>query len=314
MKTLINFLMEGAQDGTGAGASSGSVLTQGGTSQAAGAAGNPGLGSGQQESTNSQAGTQSAGGNQASDWKLALPKEIQSDPALGVIHDVAGLAKSYINAQKLVGADKIPVPSKHATEDDWKNVFHKLGLPQKAEDYKVTLPKDVTLDAEVLKQFQVAAHGAGVLPQQAGKLAEWFIKYNSEATSKIQESAKTAQAKGLEDLKKDWGQAFDKNVAIAQMVVKDFADDATFKYLDESGLGNDVNLIRFLSKIGSSMGEDKIKGAGITAQSVTPKDAKAQIDMVMKNKSHPYWDKEHTNHHAAVKEMQDLFNQAYTVS
>ena len=33
------------------------------------------------------------------------------------------LLKSYKHAQSLVGADKIPVPNKHATDEDWNEVF-----------------------------------------------------------------------------------------------------------------------------------------------------------------------------------------------
>ena len=36
------------------------------------------------------------------------------------IKDIESLAKSYVHAQKLVGADKIPVPNKFATEKEAK--------------------------------------------------------------------------------------------------------------------------------------------------------------------------------------------------
>ena len=55
------------------------------------------------------------------------------------------LLKSYKHAQKLVGADKIPVPNKHATEEDWNEVFKRLGAPDKPEDYKYNI-KDQELD------------------------------------------------------------------------------------------------------------------------------------------------------------------------
>ena len=54
----------------------------------------------------------------ATDWKESLSEELRSDKSLENIKDIEGLAKSYVHAQKLVGADKIPVPNKFATEKD----------------------------------------------------------------------------------------------------------------------------------------------------------------------------------------------------
>ncbi len=82
------------------------------------------------------------------DWRTSLPDDLKNEPSLKLINDVSGLAKSYVSAQKLVGADKIPVPSKHATEEDWKNVYHKLGLPQDVKDYDVKVKEGISIDKE----------------------------------------------------------------------------------------------------------------------------------------------------------------------
>ena len=50
------------------------------------------------------------------DWKASLSDEIRADKSLENIKDIESLAKSYVHAQKLVGAEKIPVPNKHATK------------------------------------------------------------------------------------------------------------------------------------------------------------------------------------------------------
>jgi hypothetical protein len=77
------------------------------------------------------------------DWRTSLPEELKSEKSLSSITDIAGLAKSYVHAQKLIGADKIPVPNKHATEDDWNAVYEKLGRPKSAEDYKLNVPDNI---------------------------------------------------------------------------------------------------------------------------------------------------------------------------
>ena len=56
---------------------------------------------------------------QIQNWKDSLPEELKAEKALESIQDIPGLAKSYIHAQKMIGSDKIPVPNKFATDEDW---------------------------------------------------------------------------------------------------------------------------------------------------------------------------------------------------
>ena len=68
-------------------------------------------------------------------WKDALPEDVKQDPSMQAIQTVDNLAKSYVNAQKMIGADKIIVPNKYAEENEWKDVFTKLGLPESPDKY-----------------------------------------------------------------------------------------------------------------------------------------------------------------------------------
>ena len=87
----------------------------------------------------------------STDWKANLSDEIKADKSLENIKDIESLAKSYVHAQKLVGADKIPVPNKFATEKDWDAVYEKLGRPKDATGYKYELPQDNQVDEASLR-------------------------------------------------------------------------------------------------------------------------------------------------------------------
>ena len=67
---------------------------------------------------------------QIDNWKDTLPDDLKAEKALESIQDIPGLAKSYIHAQKMIGSDKIPVPNKYATDEDWQAVYNKLGRPR----------------------------------------------------------------------------------------------------------------------------------------------------------------------------------------
>ena len=56
------------------------------------------------------------------DFKSLIPDEYKEDKALANFQDMNQFVKSYLHAQKMVGLDKIPVPNKYATDEDWKEV------------------------------------------------------------------------------------------------------------------------------------------------------------------------------------------------
>ena len=53
------------------------------------------------------------------------------------------LAKSYINATQMIGKDKVAVPNKNSTEDQWNEVYDKLGRPESADKYSLNAKSEV---------------------------------------------------------------------------------------------------------------------------------------------------------------------------
>jgi hypothetical protein len=240
-------------------------------------------------------------------WKSALPEDIKEDPSLGPIESVENLAKSYVSAQRMIGKDRIVVPGQYATDDDWKNnVFSKLGLPEKVDDYSIETGGQ-EFDENFFKGFKESAHEAGILPNQAQKLFNW---YNEEAHRQGEEYTKQAQSKvdqAVNGLKTEWGKEYDNKVRSAQTAVNHFTDESFKTYLDDSGLGNHPELIKTFAKIGETLSEDTFQGEGPVQLGRTPSDAQAEINTVMADPNHPYHQKGHPNHEAAVADVQRLF-------
>ena len=68
---------------------------------------------------------------------LETPEELRNEPSLRTFTDPGALAKSYVNAQRMIGADKIAIPSKSATPDEWREVYTKLGAPTEVGGYEL---------------------------------------------------------------------------------------------------------------------------------------------------------------------------------
>ena len=110
-------------------------------------------------------------------FKDLIPEDFREEKALDNFNNMEDFVKSYLHAQKLVGADKIPVPNKHATEEDWNEVFKRLGAPSDPNDYKYDF-KDQEMDSEAVQEFNKTAHRLGLLPKQAEGLIKFYNEMN----------------------------------------------------------------------------------------------------------------------------------------
>ena len=67
----------------------------------------------------------------------SLPDDLRNEPSLRNFTDTGSLAKSYVHAQRMIGADKVAIPGKHATADEWREVYTRLGAPTDAGGYEL---------------------------------------------------------------------------------------------------------------------------------------------------------------------------------
>ena len=245
------------------------------------------------------------------DWRAALSDELRADKSLENIKDVPSLAKRYIHAQKLVGADKIPVPNKHATEDDWNAVYEKLGRPQSADGYKFNLPEDQKVDEQGLKVFADHAHKLGLLPNQAEGMVKFYNQMKASEIAAADSTATAGRQKAIDELQTEWGQAYNQKLTAANNVVSEVFPKGFMSMNLEDGtkLGDHPAVIKAFATLADKMGEDKIPQAEGPSY-LTPKQIDKEIATIQAPGS-AYWDKNHPNHKAAVEEVQALFEQKH---
>lgn len=247
------------------------------------------------------------------DWRKSLPPELQKETSLGHINTVEDLAKSYVHAQKALGGPKISVPDpKLATPEDYRNVFKKLGLPEEQKDYKVESAPDSGLDPQFLKDFQENAFKAGVLPKQAQELLNWYTEASKGIVGNLQKQNQDQLIQQHKELQTEWGKAYPQKLLAAQLVVKDFGDEQSVKFMQESGLHQNPQFLKFLSKIGETLKEPELKGsAGRGTPMRSPAEAMSEANRIIADSTHPYNVPGHPNHKLAVSEVEQLFEMAH---
>jgi len=250
-------------------------------------------------------------------WQQGLPEELRDDKSIGAYKTVPDLAKAMINARKMVGADKVVVPGKSATDEDWGAFFNRIGKPAEMPDYEkeIKLPEGVKFREGFLEGLQETAFKSNMLPSQVNKMIDWYVENEK---SFLADQTKIAESNFQNEdlaLKNEWGGAYQANVAKAKNAFKHIAErvDGAGDWVENRGMNEDPMLLRIFAEIGKLSSEDSIIGGDDgRAKAQTPDEIKKEINTIMANPEHPYNQKLHANHEMEVRLMNKRFAQVYT--
>jgi hypothetical protein len=235
-------------------------------------------------------------------WFESLDEDVRGEPLLKGFKDVRSMAKSLVHAQRMVGKDKIVVPDKHATDEQWKEIYTKLGLPESPDEYEVEVDDELLNESDV-KELLADLYGAGVLPKQAQAIVSRMEQQVAAQREQLSAQMEQEEAAAVELLQKEWGENFNSNITRAQAAVKEYGGEQMMSRIDASGLGNDPEFIKMMAKVGMTLREDVLIDSGIPVHGATIDEAARFVNDVQNNLGHPYWDDSHPNHKAAVDEF-----------
>jgi hypothetical protein len=230
-----------------------------------------------------------------STWKDSISEAYRNDPNIEKFTEIDALAKSYINATKMIGQDKVVIPTNNSTEEHWDEVYTKLGRPESADKYSL------------IKSFAEQSHKLGLNNKQAQGILE-FYKNNMEGTaqqSKI--DTETAQVQAEQQLRQEWGRDFEGKVKQAGALAKANINPEVLDMTLSNGtrLGDHPEIIKGFAKIAGMMQEDKIVATeSENAQSVS--NIEEEISSIVNDRSNPYWNKGHPDHDKMVQQVYTL--------
>ena len=243
----------------------------------------------------------------AVDFQSLIPAEYKEEKSLQNFNKMDDFVKSYLHSQKLVGLDKIPVPNKHATDEDWKEVYKRLGSPETADGYKYSLPEGHAVPEDTLKSFSEEAVKLGLLPNQADGIMKYYNDIVNQGVNDQTIKADEARAASEQDLRKEFGSTYEnkitgaKNLATATLGA-DFLN--TTMLSDGSKLGDNVHVVKAFAQLSEKLSEDDIV-KGDTPSYLSTNEINKQIASLQQPGS-AYWDKKHPGHTLAVEEVSAL--------
>lgn len=260
------------------------------------------------------------------DWLDAIEDDgLKENESLAKIPDVQTLAKNYIETKSMVGnalfvptedasdeqrqtfiskvLEKAPdlMPKPNLEDEDARASFFKaLGVPEDPANYEgVELEGGIKFDDDREAAIRQAAHKAGLTPAQFKDVVSGMLEYDKVGLA-AQEQTKMEQ---MRDLKLEWGLAFDDQKQIAEKVRETFLD-----FIPEGQM--DARTLRALNVIGKQMLDSGGNVGDLRNETsegaLTPADAKAQIQEIMDNMEHAYWNSSDPGHQAALDKMVEL--------
>lgn len=241
----------------------------------------------------------------AKSWKETISEEFRNDPNISKFTEIDALAKSYINATKMIGSDKIAVPTNNSTEDQWNEVYSKLGRPESPDKYKLDYKSEVVpIDDNALKSFAEVAHKTGLNEKQAQAILDFYKQNSEDSIQQLKVDTETAQAQAQQQLRQEWGKQYDVNIKKAASVAKANMNPEILdmQLRDGTRFGDHPEVIKGFAKIAGLLSEDKMA----TPESETVdqgRDLETEISRIVNDRSGPYWNKTHPDHTKMVQQV-----------
>jgi len=263
-------------------------------------------------------------------WSSQLGEEfIDHTPTLDRFTDVGGLAKSYMEAKKMLSQKALTYPSADATDEQRAEWNKQALVSESAEKYLETRWGE---DKEGLKEFQDVT---GINDEQLNKLVEESIKagvpapalnqqldtfkaLSEEMISSFESQHAQTQEQALAELKKSFGtdtdarvqtsiQAFDR---VANMAGLDQESIVALK--SDPNIGGNPNMVRMFAAIGDSISDAAYKGHNLGSELATQfKSPMDHASDIMNNPDNPDHSKFHAGDINVNKKVDSLISQSF---
>lgn len=251
-------------------------------------------------------------------WKSHLPADFVNSPTIQKFKDdkdgFSNVIKSHLELEKMMGGEKVPIPKGDDDKEGWNRFSKAMGIPDKAEQYGLAdaeVPENLKALTFDKGKFAEIVHAHKLTPGQAKGLWGAYTNMVKETYANMIKTRESEMTQVANQLRSDWGDAYDTNVELGQLVINKFSSDKDMEdYVTASILKNPMGA-KFLAKIGNQFAENKIGDFGYKKFSLTADQAQTEIDQILRDPKHPYNDDK-----VATREREkaiDYVNSLYSV-
>ena len=212
-------------------------------------------------------------------WRDTLPDDLKADKSLESFKDVGGLAKSYIETKKLVGAKQgVTVPGDNATPEERTAYRKALGVPDTPEGYTPKahpLMADPRWNKESQGAFLKLAHEEAMPPKAVDRILAFYGDMVAADLKKVDATAQ--EAKG--ELRTTWGVNYDAYLGAANNGMARIAKELGVEKADlfEATKGADPALVARMFHYVESQFTEHGWVSGEPVRGMDPEEARAKV-------------------------------------
>jgi Predicted membrane protein len=196
----------------------------------------------------------------------AAPADATSTAASPAAASPSPAATPEASATPAASTEANPADPAAAKTDD---AAAKPAEPAKEVVYEFKLPEGVDLKGEALEELKTTAKELGLTQEQAQRVADLGAKQAQGFAAQLVEQQKTMTAEWAEQTTTDkeiGGDKLSENLGVAKKALDSFGTPALKTLLNQSGLGNHPEVVRFMVKAGKAISEDGKLITGSAAQ------------------------------------------------
>ena len=141
------------------------------------------------------------------------------------------------------------------------------GAPEEYAEF--TAPEGVELNQDALNELKTVAKEMDLSQEKAQRFVDLGAKMLADNAAKAAEDQRaqwdSTREGWVKELKSDGefgGDKFEANVKLAQQAVRNFGSESLVKYLEETGLGDNPEIVKMFARMGKLTGEDR-SGEGV---------------------------------------------------
>lgn len=247
-------------------------------------------------------------------WIDNVSEDYRADPNIAKYKSIDELAKGHLEVVKLVGKKGVIVPQENAPPEEIAKFNKAIGVPDKPEGYKLSIPDKVhpsiassLQDPNAGGEYKQLAHQLGLTPKQADGLNKWYIDKVSGEMTRKDAADETTRQETETSLRQEWGGEFDTNITLAKKIVEKFGGKDAVGGFGE--LGNNATVLKTLANIGKKMSEDSLSRGEFNDITTSTSSAKSRLEEV--NKRIMALDPKDSDYSKLLKERTKLYELAY---
>jgi hypothetical protein len=245
-----------------------------------------------------------------------LPKDLQENPSLSRYSSPEAVARAYVNLEKTLGSEKVPIPKDPNDQEAWDRYYVAGGRPPEPKAYEFQkpekMPEGVIWDDNMEGWWRQAAFESGLSQRQAQKLVDQYRdRYFAQAELGNQQIS-TDIVKGKAELQRDWGSEYEARRSLARAAFLEMPADIQQSVRD-NGLARMPSFIKYLYDTKArTTGERQPRPPGEAADT-SPEAMRSKIATFRAQHHVALMDASHPEHDLRRDELTAMHNRLFPV-